>query len=40
LLGNVPVRATDVTVSQDLKRATLLQREYHGDSWMSRVVKP
>ncbi len=40
LVGNIPVRAADVTVSQDLKRATLLQREYHGDSWMSRVVKP
>jgi hypothetical protein len=40
LLGNVPVRATGITVSRDLKRATLLQREYHGDSWMSRVVKP
>jgi hypothetical protein len=40
LVGNIPVRAATVTVSRDLKRATLLQREYHGDSWMSRVVKP
>jgi Tol biopolymer transport system component len=39
-LGTVPRPADYLTVSGDLKRAALLQREYHGDSWMSRVVKP
>ena len=39
-LGTVPRPADYLTVSNDLKRAALLQREYHGDSWMSSVVKP
>ncbi len=27
-------------VSRDLRRATVLERDYHGDAWMSRVVQP
>jgi hypothetical protein len=29
-----------VSVSDDLKRATIMWREYRGDAWMYRVVKP
>jgi tRNA A-37 threonylcarbamoyl transferase component Bud32 len=29
-----------ISVSKDLKRATVMWREYRGDAWMYRVVKP
>jgi tRNA A-37 threonylcarbamoyl transferase component Bud32 len=29
-----------ISVSRDLKRATIVWREYRGDAWMYRVVKP
>ena len=36
-LGHV---ANVVSVSKDLARATIIWREYRGDAWMYRVVKP
>ena len=36
-LGHV---ANAVSVSKDLERATIMWREYRGDAWMYRVVKP
>ncbi len=43
-LGIVP-RPVDlggpgVSVSDDLKRVTILESAYHGDAWMSRIVRP
>jgi tRNA A-37 threonylcarbamoyl transferase component Bud32 len=32
--------ATTMSVSRDLKRATIMWRDYRGDAWMYRVVKP
>ena len=29
-----------VSVSRDLKRALVVERTYHGDAWMSRIVRP
>jgi hypothetical protein len=29
-----------ISVSRDLKRSTVMWREYRGDAWMYRVVKP
>lgn len=40
MLGEVPHVATTMSVSRDLKRASLMWREYRGDAWMYRVVKP
>lgn len=39
-LGLVPHLAGDLTVSADLKRATVGWQETRGDAWMYRVVKP
>jgi len=36
-LGHV---ATTLSLSRDLTRATVMWREYRGDAWMYRVVKP
>jgi len=36
-LGHV---ANGISVSKDLARATIMWREYRGDAWMYRVVKP
>ena len=36
-LGHV---ANVVSLSKDLARATIMWREYRGDAWMYRVVKP
>jgi tRNA A-37 threonylcarbamoyl transferase component Bud32 len=36
-LGHV---ANAISVSEDLARATIMWREYRGDAWMYRVVKP
>ena len=29
-----------ISLSKDLTRATIMWREYRGDAWMYRVVKP
>ncbi len=39
LLGRVPRPSVEVTVSDDLKRATLTTSKTHADAWMYRVVK-
>ncbi|MEP7326093.1 MAG: protein kinase [Gemmatimonadota bacterium] len=39
-LGTIPRAVTSFGVSDDLHRATVVTREYHGDAWMSRVVRP
>jgi serine/threonine protein kinase len=39
-LGDIPRMASSVSVSEDLKRAAVVVRNYHGDAWLSRVVRP
>ena len=39
-LGTVGHVATTLSVSRDLKRAAIMWRDYRGDAWMYRVVKP
>jgi serine/threonine protein kinase len=39
-LGYIPRMASSVSVSEDLKRAGVVVRNYHGDAWLSRVVRP
>jgi hypothetical protein len=39
-LGTIPRPVSGVSVSRDLRRATVSTREYHGDVWLSKVVKP
>jgi hypothetical protein len=39
-LGKIPRRVSSVSVSKDLKRVAVVVRNYHGDAWMSRVVRP
>ena len=39
-LGVVPRPVAGVSVSSDLKRALVIERTYHGDAWMSRIVRP
>jgi len=39
-LGTVPRPVTSFGASSDLRRAVVVTREYHGDAWMSRVVRP
>jgi hypothetical protein len=39
-LGTVPRSIDFVNVSSDLRRAAVTVRDYHGDAWMSRVVRP
>ena len=39
-LGRIPHAVGRLSVSSDLARATLGWREYHGDAWLYRVVKP
>ena len=36
----VPHVANTLSVSRDLKRATIGWIDYHGDAWMYRVVRP
>jgi Tol biopolymer transport system component len=38
-LGTVPRPVTSVIPSRDPRRLTVVVRDYHGDAWMSRVVK-
>jgi len=40
MIGAIGHIATTVSLSRDLKRATLMWRDYRGDAWMYRVVKP
>jgi Protein kinase domain len=39
-LGVIPRPVAGVSVSADLKRALIVERTYHGDAWMSRIVRP
>ena len=39
-LGTVPRPVDDISVSGDLKRIAVVERDYHGDAWMSRIVRP
>ncbi|HJR34228.1 MAG TPA: hypothetical protein VJ817_04720, partial [Gemmatimonadales bacterium] len=39
-LGGIPHAVNRLTVSSDLKRATLAWRDYRGDAWLYRVVAP
>jgi hypothetical protein len=39
-LGGLAHVSNVVSVSKDLARATIMWREYRGDAWMYRVVKP
>ena len=39
-LGTLPRPVEGVSVSDDLKRVTVLESTYHGDAWMSRIVRP
>jgi hypothetical protein len=38
-LGIVPRPVAGVSVSSDLKRVLVLESTYHGDAWMSRIVR-
>ncbi len=39
LVGTVPRPVSDLTASADLRRVAFDTKDYHGDAWMSRVVK-
>jgi len=39
LLGTVPRPVSGISYSADLRRVAIDTRDYHGDAWMSRVVK-
>jgi hypothetical protein len=39
-LGTVPRPIDWLSPSRDGRRATVLVRDYHGDAWMSQVVRP
>lgn len=39
-LGTIPRRIELLSVSNDLRRAAIVTRDYHGDAWMSTVVRP
>jgi len=39
-LGTIPRRVASLSVSKDLKRIAVVVRNYHGDAWTSRVVRP
>jgi hypothetical protein len=39
-IGAIAYLANALSLSRDLKRATIMSREYRGDAWMYRVVKP
>ena len=38
--GAAPRPVAGVSVSDDLKRAAVLEVSYHGDAYMSRIVRP
>jgi len=39
-LGTVPRPVAGLAPSRDGRRVTVLVRDYHGDAWMSKVVRP
>ena len=39
-LGSVPRPIAGISVSTDLKRIAVLESNYHGDAYMSRIVRP
>jgi hypothetical protein len=39
-LGAIPRPVERLSVSNDLKRASIVTRDYHGDAWMYHVVRP
>jgi len=39
-IGGIGHVASTMSLSKDLKRATIMWRDYRGDAWMYRVVKP
>jgi hypothetical protein len=39
-IGSIPRTVSSLSVSEDLKRAAVVVRDYRGDAWMSRVVRP
>jgi hypothetical protein len=39
-IGSVPRPNAAVSVSRDLKRVAVLESNYHGDAYMSRIVRP
>ncbi len=39
-LGTLPRPVAGLSVSDDLKRALVVERSYRGDAWMSRIVRP
>ena len=39
-LGMIPRPITDLSVSDDLRRAVVATEDYFGDAWISRVVRP
>jgi hypothetical protein len=39
-LGSVPRPIAGISLSNDLKRAAVLESDYHGDAYMSRIVRP
>ena len=38
-LGSIPRSVSNFTVSSDMKRAAVVTRDYHGDAWMSKVIR-
>ncbi len=36
----MPRSVAGITVSDDLKRAVVIESDYHGDAYMSRIVRP
>jgi hypothetical protein len=40
IIGTIPRPVRAVSVSDDLRRAAVTTSDYHGDAWMSRVVRP
>jgi hypothetical protein len=39
-LGSVPRPIAGISLSNDLKRTAVLESNYHGDAYMSRIVRP
>jgi len=39
-IGTVPRPVAGFWVSRNLQRASVLERDYHGDAWMNKVVRP
>jgi hypothetical protein len=39
-LGSVPRPTAGISLSNDLKRVAVLESNYHGDAYMSRIVRP